>query len=572
MKMNYRKMALIVILLVLVIVPRLAALKSFVTIDEPFWLSVGANFYYALGQREFQNTVYEYHPAVTTMWFVTGAMLTYFPAYRGMGQGYFDVDKNNFDPFLLEHGISPLELLYYGRLFQLALIVLLALAIFHVLSQLVGDEKAFLVVGMMSSAPFFLGHSLLLNHEAILAFCVLTSIFSMMAYCEAGRKLPYLLISGTTASLAQLTKSSAIALLPVIILILVVSLFQHRNDGSFGRALLDHLKIIGLWFAVLILVYVILWPGMWVAPGKMLYEVYGNALSYAFQGSRLAVTHELQPSQFRLNPAEPSMWRFIMNLLWHATPIVWIGVILAAAAFLLRKDKSPSPKLKRLMLYLLLIATLFILMFSLARGRNSAHYILTSHISLDVVAALGWGVWLGWLSTNWKPLFGSGIRIVLVMALAALQLWSALSFYPYYYTYYNPLMSKLTGRTPGYGYGEGLELAADYLATIPNSEKLTAFAYPGRGPFSYFFPGKTLVINTLYADEPGMVSMVERLKLSDYMVFYESFLTHTERTALFATALKGVEPERVISVQGLENILIYRVADFPPEFYETISK
>ena len=32
---------------------------------------------------------------------------------------------------------------------------------------------------------------------------------------------------------------------------------------------------------------------MWVAPGKMLYEVYGNAFSYAFQGARLTVTEEL---------------------------------------------------------------------------------------------------------------------------------------------------------------------------------------------------------------------------------------------------------------------------------------
>jgi hypothetical protein len=55
-----------IILIVALFAPRAAALDSFATLDEPYWLSMGANFYYALGQREFQNTVYEYQPAVTT--------------------------------------------------------------------------------------------------------------------------------------------------------------------------------------------------------------------------------------------------------------------------------------------------------------------------------------------------------------------------------------------------------------------------------------------------------------------------------------------------------------------------
>src|SRR5688572_14409481 len=72
------------ILLTALLAPRLMQLNSFATLDEPYWLSMGANFYYALGQREFQNTVYEYQPAVTTMWIVTAAMIAYFPEYRGL--------------------------------------------------------------------------------------------------------------------------------------------------------------------------------------------------------------------------------------------------------------------------------------------------------------------------------------------------------------------------------------------------------------------------------------------------------------------------------------------------------
>ena len=181
-----------------------------------------------------------------------------------------------------------MHLLYLSRLFQVAIIVLFALIIFYLLSVLIGEEKAFLVTALISSAPFFLGHSRVLSHEAMVAFSVLASIFGMMAYLEYERKWYYLFISAASAAVAQLTKSSAMAMFPVIALMLAVSVFEKMKERGFKSALLDHLKIFGIWFALLALVYFILWPGMWVAPGKMLYEVYGNAFSYAFQGSRLA--------------------------------------------------------------------------------------------------------------------------------------------------------------------------------------------------------------------------------------------------------------------------------------------
>ena len=118
---------LYIVLIIVLLAPRLPSLGSFSTLDEPYWLSMGANFYYALGQREFQHTVYEYQPAVTTMWIVTAAMLVYFPEYRGMGQGYLDYNKGWLDPFLREHGKDPLELLRISRTIQILLIVALFL-------------------------------------------------------------------------------------------------------------------------------------------------------------------------------------------------------------------------------------------------------------------------------------------------------------------------------------------------------------------------------------------------------------------------------------------------------------
>ena len=578
--MNFRKIILVILLLGLMVAPRLPSLGSFITVDEPFWLSVGANYYYALSQREFENTVYEYHPAVTTMSFITAAFLMDFPEYRGYGQGYFDVDKEKFDPFLTEHGHDPLYLLYLSRLVQVATIVFIALLIFFLLSVLIGEEKAFLVTALISSAPYFLGHSRVLSHEAMVAISVLASIFGMMAYLEYKGKWYYLFISAASAAVAQLTKSSAMAMFPVIGLMLAVSIFEKTKQQEFKSALVDNLKIFGIWVVLLALVYVILWPGMWVAPGKMLYEVYGNAFSYAFQGARLELTQELQPSQFGIDAVGGTALTFIKDILESATIITWLGLLLAIASFFLRGKKAPTSIEKKIFVYLFTTTVMFVLLFSIAEGKNYRHYIMTSHVCMYAIAALGWAVWLGWLGMKLEtadrlkghPGFGRGIQIGGAALLIAVQLASAMAFYPYYYTYYNPLFAMITGQPPASNYGEGIEQAAAYLAQKPNAESLSVLAYRGRGPFSYFFPGETIILNPLFIEEPGMRTMFEKIEQADYIVITDTMGLRSERNALFVKSLNSIAPERSIYIKGVSPIHIYRIADLPPLFYDLQNK
>ena len=69
------RILLIIFVLFALIAPRVLNLTKFTAADEPFWLVVGADYYYALTHAEFENTVYEYHPAVTTMWIGTAAII-----------------------------------------------------------------------------------------------------------------------------------------------------------------------------------------------------------------------------------------------------------------------------------------------------------------------------------------------------------------------------------------------------------------------------------------------------------------------------------------------------------------
>jgi hypothetical protein len=284
------------------------------------------------------------------------------------------------------------------------------------------------------------------------------------------------------------------------------------------------------------------------------------------------VTQQLQPSQFSIDTVGATASTFILNIPESATIITWIGLLLALASPFLRGRHAPSSVERKIFVYLLSTAAMFILLFSIARGLNYRHYIMTSHLSAAAIAGLGWAIWADWLGSKWGAINRLGISAGIATLLAVLQLFEAAPFFPYFYTYYNPLYTAMTGQAPISNYGEGLEAAARYLAQKPGSESLKVFSYRGRGPFSYFFPGKTIILNPLFMDEPGMPVMFERLEEADYIVITDTLEFRTAGTGLFVQTLKLTPPEHSIYIKGVSPIRIYRVADLPPSFYEALSK
>ena len=83
-----RQGIILLVLLIAIILPRTLDLDQYVTTDETLWLQRSANFYYALGQREFEQTYQEVHPGVSIMWAGALGFQVKYPEYRGMGQGY----------------------------------------------------------------------------------------------------------------------------------------------------------------------------------------------------------------------------------------------------------------------------------------------------------------------------------------------------------------------------------------------------------------------------------------------------------------------------------------------------
>lgn len=563
LNLHRQKVLLALLLLVLTLPSRLINIDRAVNIDEPWWVISSSNFYYAVTHRDFKDTYFEYHPGVTNMWIISTAMHTYFPEYRGYGQGFFDQRKPFFEEFLREHGKETLDLVRNARYIQAAVLALLALTAFFLLSSLVGQNAAFLSIALATISPFFLGHSRLLNMESMGALFVLVSLLGMHVYLSQDRKWFFLVLSGAVFGLAQLNKSTSIALLGVIGLMLLFELLK-RDERTFGAKFGGVVRIFGIWFGAAALVYFVLWPGMWVDPARMLREVYGNAFSYAFQGARLDVTEELDPAEFSVVTRGDGILMYLRYWASGTTFITWLGMLFAAF-FLFSKEKEQMPAMvKSLIGYLSLLGVLFILMFGIAQGRNHAHYIMNTFVAFDVIAGIGWGSAMVWAGSRWKALMASTVSVAALIVITLAQIGFGLPYAPYYFTYKNPFAKEAAT----YAYGEGFSEAADYLAQKPDAKNIRAYVYIGMGTFSYYFPGETLVLkrpNVLFGD---FVTITEELRSSDYLVMYPIVRMKHPETEKILSELEGVvEPEKVIYINGLEYLHIYKVSDIPESVY-----
>jgi 4-amino-4-deoxy-L-arabinose transferase-like glycosyltransferase len=446
-------------------------------------------------------------------------------------------------------------------------LAILAVTAFILLSLLVGENIAFLSLALATIAPFFLGHSRLLNMESMLALFVLVSFLGLQVYLNKDRKIIYLLISGAAFGLAQLTKSPSIVVIGVVGLILFVRLF-NRVESSMRAKIWDAVKTFAVWFGTAAFVYFILWPGMWVAPGKMLSEVYGNAFSYAFQGARLDVTEQLQPVGFNLVTRFDGIAQYLRNWASSTTPITWLGLIFAVFIVFIKDKKQLSSPIKSTLVYLAVLGGLFIVMFGVAQGRNSPHYILSSYVCFDVMAGIGWGYAWMWTQDRWPVLNRTYSSILFFVVLIGMQISFGLPYAPYYFNYKSPFASEAATL----GYGEGMAEASDYLAQKPNSQEIQAYVYNGMGTFSFFFPGKTLVFKRVYLVDEDFATIIKDMQNSDYLVLYPIVREKQLETEKILGALKDVNPEKTIFINGLEYIYIYKITDIPETVYSRLNK
>lgn len=556
MNLHRRTTWITLALLLLILAPRVPRLGQFVTPDERKWLARSANFYYAITHADFAQTFQREHPGVTVMWAGTLGFLTRYPDYVREAPGYFGWKYEEIEPFLREHGYQPLELLVAGRFFVVLFITAALLIAFFSLRRLIGDVPAALAIALVALSPFHVGLSRVLHLDALLSAFMLASLAALLAYVLDGHRRRDLILAGGLAGLAWLTKSPGLFLIPVVGLVL---LWDAWREGASPRVAWQRAIGRGLmWGLVGLAVVVALWPAMWVTPLESVARVLGTATTYAEEG-------HLNPTYFmgRVYEGDPGWLFYPVNYLWRETPVVLLGLLIAALMAARRQGVFTRTEGRALLGWFLVAAGAFALLMTLG-AKKFDRYLLPAFPFMATLAALGWWSLLEPVFTR-RPRGASFLLGAVVLAQAV----GTVATYPYYLSYYNPLLGGAR-RAPDVmliGWGEGLDAAARYLNAKPNAEQMRVTSWYMDGPFSYYFVGEPMPIRF----NANVTNILQWLS-TDYVVTYANQWQRRLPSEEMLDYFEKQTPEHVIVIDGLEYARIYDVRNAPPPDYLAVGR
>ncbi len=509
------------------LLPRVCALGTFTTWDEPMWVYRSAHFLTALLQGDLRGTFQVGHPGVITM--ISGSLGIAVQRFV-LGQGAAELRWVNALPALEPIDVEAMRklalFLLAAKLPLAVLNALCVLAIFVLAKRLLDPGAALLAALFVALDPFHIALSRVLHIDAPAANFMLLSLLALLCHLRH-RALRYLLLSGALCGLAALSKSYGLLVAPLAALVLVA-------DGTVSKSRVQDLALrLGLWGFGAMAAFYALWPAMWVEPVRTVLEVLDTALGH----SAFAETS----SRFFLGSLvrDPGRWFYPVVLAFRTTPLIWLGLLgLVGSAFASwRGARRPwRPRRQHGVDTRILIAYVGLFVFAMTiADKKFDRYMLPAIVAVDVMAAVG--------LVRWIRMPKSSAAALGIAAAMAIQGALVLSHSPYYIAHYNPLVggTRLAPSLLPLGWGEGMELAADYLNLKEGAEELIV-ATGGIPGFAAYFTGQVVGFS-----ERGLAS-------SDYVILYISDVQ--EGSPLLEQFVRQ-EPECVLRVRGMDYVWVY---------------
>jgi hypothetical protein len=354
------------------------------------------------------------------------------------------------------------------------------------------------------------------------------------------------------ATLATLTKNSALFLVPTIFLIGAATVFSNPASLSRPEAKRWLWRYL-VWVGLAVFSFWLFWPAMWVAPLKVLQAMrtfVEDAGGEGFGGRGVFFWGQIYPD-------DPGPWFYPVTILFRLTPLVLAGIIIAIVVLLLTfKQRWPIRSEISWQWWgtamLLVYSLLFVIMMSLG-AKKYDRYLLPIYPALDLVAGVGW-FWLGeWIvrrivrrwhkpKQTWLALGTGWAGLLLLQALTALP------HLPYYYTYYNPLLGgpRQAVNYIRVGFAEGLDQVAAYLEHKPNPATLK-LASANSSKLEGLFSGQTIALDNLDGE------WVQ----ADYVMIYVSQLQRGKHSEDILAYLARNGPEYTLVLHGLEYAWLY---------------
>ena len=564
-------------LFLLALGPRAFGLGVFITPDERRWIERSVQFFSAISIGNFADTFQSGHPGVTTKWTGTiGLLVRYLSQAR-------QPSLTGLWAFLEAVPVDPSVSAEYLPVMRFPTVLLTSacvVAVYFMVRRIFGDRVALLSGILLALDPLYLSHSRVIHHDALATTFMTLAVLSFLICAWYGRWRTFLVLSGLAAGLSFLSKGPALFLAPFVGLLCGIGyLAQVMDWRKIERGALVRWVSAWLgWAAVALLIFFLLWPIMWVDPVSAVQGLLAKSVGYAGEAHT--------KGNFFLGRAvdNPGPLFYPVTLLFRTTPLALLGLI-AAFCFWIREQTTQDAALKgspwQRFLDLLLgkaeerevrsrrlsLLSLWVYFFSFALlmtlgDKKFDRYILPIYPAMAILAALG----LCQLGTLIARKVGGRILAsrsawALGMAVAALlQAGFALPHYPYYLTYYNPLVGggRLAPQVYYVGWGEGLDQAARYLNQKPEVAQLEVSSWYHRELIP-FYHGLAYRL-----DSRGDTDLMP-WHTAGYVVFYLNQVQRENPDLALVNYFRSLEPEHVVRVKGIDYAWIYRAPEPIPD-------
>lgn len=400
------------------------------------------------------------------------------------------------------------------------LIVAAAYAMFRLWGLVAGVSGGLL----LALNPLLIAHSRVLAMDALLGLFLLLGLLFLLLWLEEKQRW-WLALSAATAALAVLSKMAGLVIVPFIGLVLTLTWWRQPAAWRQVR------QEATLWAASFAVTFIVFFPTII------------TDFATVWAGTReFFATEHFQQAVHALGP-----WWYPEALLLWSTPMHWAGLlILVALPFL------PARTRRHLFLLAAFFALFFVAMqYSIKKGDR---YLLPVFLVWDVAAAMLFASLLH-MNTHKFP-----IRPIVLSLLLIAFVWQTVDvirLHPYALAYRNPFFRSFAqGRTMGWG--EGLDLAADYLNAKPNAEEMLVISYY-ESSFDHRFRGPVTSAERLAKETPEQIG-------GQYVVLYRTMEGRApdrwETNVLQQFADK--QPEHIVILNGEEYAWIYATTPTAP--------
>ncbi len=520
---------------------RLPALGRFVTTDEALWLRRSANFYLAVSNGDWPSTFQTEHPGIVTQWAGAAGFWLKFPDYTHIGEP--EVHDAELLRLMENRGVTLMEVLAAGRLALVLLHTAAFAAAWPFARRLLGQAAAGTGMALIALDPFLIAHQRLLHLDGLLASFMLLAILAFLDFLNRRRTFS-LVISAVATGLTLLTKTPGWFLLPFMFALALWKFWQERKK----QAWLFWLRSLAAWGLLAVFILFAFFPALWTAPVQVLQKMFAYTLGSAqgeFSGPLFFNGHIYPDGNF----GAAGLIFYPISFLWRSTPLALAGLALAIYMIIANRKKIGRLEDLPTVATLFFFAILFMAFMTLG-DKKFDRYLLPSLPPLLLIAGWGW-----WQFVQSLPALrvASWRGAAVLAAVAALQLASALPTFPYYLSYYDPLLggSKAAPQVMQIGWGEGLDQAASYLKQRPGGEVA-----------AWYSTSFNLLFNSAADDIPVVTGLpqaqLEDVLAHDYLVIYmHQWQRGTPQNLL--DALKDIQPEYRVVINGIEYVRVYHL-------------